>query len=96
MRWQLAAVIAVPAVIAALLGAVQIRSDVRNNVTSGRDQHLAVLDVAVVKLTQDLEGERDLSAGYAARKQAGPVPVTLAGARTATDAAAGPLEAVAP
>ena len=54
MRWRLAAVIAVPTVIAAALGAVQISSDVSNDVTSGRDQHLAVLDAAVVKLTQDL------------------------------------------
>jgi len=81
MRRRLAAVIAVPAVIAAVLGAVQISSDVSNEVASGRVQHLAVLDAAVVKLTQDLEDERDLSAGYAARRQAGPVPVTLANAR---------------
>ena len=43
---------------------------------------------AVVRLTQNLEDERDLSAGYLARGVAGPVPVTLADARTATDAAA--------
>jgi Nitrate and nitrite sensing len=93
MRWRLAAVIAVPTVIAAALGALQISSDVSNEVTSGRVQHLAVLDAAVVTLTQDLEDERDLSAGYAARRQAGPVPVTLADARAATDAAAGTVRA---
>ena len=82
MRWRLAAVIAVPAVIAAVLGALQISSDVSNAAASGRDQHLAQLDAAVVTLTQDLEDERDLSAGYAARRQAGPVPVTLADARS--------------
>ena len=88
MRWRLAAVIAVPAAIAAVLGALQISSDVSNAVASGRDQHLARLDAAVVTLTQDLEDERDLSAGYAARQQAGAVPVTLADARRATGAAA--------
>ncbi len=93
MRRRLAAVIAVPAVIAAVLGAVQISSDVSNEVASGRVQHLAVLDAAVVKLTQDLEDERDLSAGYAARRQAGPVPVTLANARAATGAAASTVRA---
>ena len=81
MRWRLAAVIAVPAAIAAVLGALQISSDVSNAVASGRDQHLARLDAAVVTLTQDLEDERDLSAAYVAREQAGAGPVTLADAR---------------
>ena len=93
MGRRLAAVIAVPAVIAAVLGAVQVSSDVSNAVACGRVQHLAVLDAAVVKLAQDLEDERDLSAGYAARRQARPVPVTLASARAATDAAAGTVRA---
>jgi hypothetical protein len=44
-------------------------------------------------LTQDLEDDRDLSAGYAARRPAGPVPVALASARTAADAAAGTVRA---
>jgi len=88
MRWRLAAVIAVPAVIAVGLGAVQISSDAALYAASGRDQHLAQTNAAVITLTQDLEDERDLSAGYAARGQAGPVPVTLADAHAATDAAA--------
>jgi hypothetical protein len=86
--WRLAAVLAVIAVIAAVLGALQISSDVGNAVTFGRDQHLAQLSAAVVTLTQNLEDERDLSAAYAARGEAGPVPVPLRQARTATDAAA--------
>ena len=89
--WRLAAVIAVSMVTA--LGALQISSDASNDVASGRDQHLAQLNAAVVKLTQDLEDERDLSAAYAARRQAGPVPLTLADARTATDAAASTVRA---
>jgi hypothetical protein len=88
VRWRLAAVIAVPTAVAAVLGALQISSDASNYVMSGRDQHLAQLNAAVVTLTQNLEDERDLSAAYVARGEAGPVPVTLADARTAPDAAA--------
>ncbi len=86
--WRLATVIAVIAVTAAVLGAPQISSAVSNDVTAGRDQHLARLNAAVVKLTQNLEDERDLTAAYAARGEAGPVPVPVADARTATDGAA--------
>jgi hypothetical protein len=86
--WRLAAVIAVSTVTAAMFCALQISSDAGNEVNYGRDQHLAQLNAAVVRLTQDLEDERDLSAAYAARRPAGPVPLTLAEARTATDAAA--------
>ena len=46
---RLAAVIAV---IAAVLGALQISSDAGNDVTFGRDQHLAQLNAAVVKLSR--------------------------------------------
>jgi hypothetical protein len=91
--WRLATVIAVPAVIAAVFGGQQISSDASNAATFGRDQHLAQLNAAVVRLTQNLEDERDLSAGYVARRGAGPVPVTLADARTATDAAARAVQA---
>ena len=79
--------------IAAVLGALQISSDAGNYVTFGRDQHLAQLNAAVVKLTQNLEDERDLCAGYVAHGEAGPVPVTLTDARTATDAAARTVQA---
>jgi hypothetical protein len=71
--WRLAAVIAV---IAAVLGALQISSEASNAVTFGRDQHLAQLNAAVVKLTQNLEDERDLSTAYAAHGGAGPVPAS--------------------
>ena len=86
--WRLAAVTAVIAVTAAVLGAPHISSAVSSDVTAGRDQHLARLNAAVVKLTQNLEDERDLTAAYAARGEAGPVPVPVADARRATDAAA--------
>jgi signal transduction histidine kinase len=66
VRWRLAAVIAVPTLIASALGAFLIYGDVNDWIASGRVQHLAELNASVVKLTQALEDERDLSAGYAA------------------------------
>jgi signal transduction histidine kinase len=66
VRWRLAAVIAVPTLIASALGAVLIYGDASTWIASGRIQHLAQLNASVVKLTQALEDERDLSAGYAA------------------------------
>jgi signal transduction histidine kinase len=68
VRWRLAAVIAVPTLIAAALGAFLIYGDVNNWIASGQVQHLAQLNASVVKLSQGLEDERDLSAGYAANR----------------------------
>jgi hypothetical protein len=87
--WRLAAIIAVPAVIAAVLGALQISGDVSSYAASGRVQHLARLDAAVITLTQKLEDERDLSAAYAAREDNGP----LTRVRAATDGAASAVRA---
>ncbi|HJZ01901.1 MAG TPA: nitrate- and nitrite sensing domain-containing protein, partial [Streptosporangiaceae bacterium] len=67
-----------------MLGALQISGDVSSYAASGRVQHLARLDAAVISLTEKLEDERDLSAAYAAREDNGP----LTRARAATDAAA--------
>ena len=89
VRWRLAAIIAVPAVIAAVLGALQISGVVSSYAASGRVQHLARLDAAVISLTQKLEDERDLSAAYAAREDNGP----LTRVRAATDAAASAVRA---
>jgi hypothetical protein len=88
VRWRLAVVIAVPVVIAVVLGALQISGVASAYVAAGRDQHLARLNAAVVTLTRDLEDERDLSAAYAASGQAGPVPLALARARADADTAA--------
>jgi len=89
VRWRLAAIVAVPAVIAAVLGALQISGDVNSYAATGRVQHLARLDAAVVTLSHKLEDERDLSAAYAAREGNGP----LTRARAATDAAASAVRA---
>jgi len=66
VRWRLVAIIAVPTLTAAALGSLQIYGDVSNWNAAGRVQHLAQLNAAVVGLSQALEDERDLSAGYAA------------------------------
>jgi len=62
--------IAVPTAIAAILGGLTIYSDIQGSAASGRVQHLAQLNASVVQLTQALEDERDLSAGYAANRGA--------------------------
>src|SRR5580692_6717612 len=74
VRWRLAALIAVPLLTAAVLGALTINGDVSNWQTTGRVQHLAQLNSAVVKYIQAVEDERDYSAaatanraGYSAR-----------------------------
>jgi signal transduction histidine kinase len=94
VRWRLAAMIAVPTAIAAILGGLTIYSDIQGAAASGRVQHLAQLNAAVVTLTQALEDERDLSAGYAADR--GPAGAGLLAqlktAQTATNNALIPVE----
>ncbi len=86
--------IAVPTAIAAILGGLTIFSDVQNTAASGRVQHLAQLNAAVVRLTQALEDERDLSAGYAADR--GPTGASilteLRAAQAKTNSALVPVE----
>jgi signal transduction histidine kinase len=87
VRYRLAACIAVPTLIAAALGSFLIYGDVNNWAASGRVEHLAQLNASVVKLTQALEDERDLSAGYAAfRSHGADVVGPLKTARATTDA----------
>jgi signal transduction histidine kinase len=57
-------------------------------VANGRTQHLAQLNASVVQLTQALEDERDLSAGYAANRAGNSAPVKAAQSATNTDAQA--------
>ena len=49
VRWRLAALIAVPLLTAAVLGALTINRGVSNWQTTGRVQHLAQLNIAMVK-----------------------------------------------
>jgi signal transduction histidine kinase len=84
VRWRLAAVIAIPTIAAAVLGAVQISSDASNYQAFGRVQTLANLNAAVVTLTQNLEDERDQTAGFVAGGRLG-AQTAVNHARNATD-----------
>ncbi len=89
VRWRLAAVIAVPTLTAAVLGALTIYGDVSNWQAAGRVQHLAQLNADTIKLSQALEDELNLSAAYAAeRPDDGTLAASLKQAQNATDSAA--------
>jgi signal transduction histidine kinase len=93
VRWRLAAVIAVPTLIAAFLGAFQIYAEASRSMGNGRTQHLAQLDASVVKLTQAVEDERDIAAGYAANRfAAAGVTSPLNQAQARTDSAANAVQ----
>src|SRR5215470_11132641 len=68
VRWRLAAVIAVPTLTAAVLGALTINTDVDNWQATGRVQHLAQLNADVNQLSQALEDELNSSAAFAATR----------------------------
>ena len=66
VRWRLAAVIAVPTLTAAVLGAVTIYGQVNNWQATGRVLHLAQLNADTIQFSQALEDELNVSAAYAA------------------------------
>src|SRR6185437_6841554 len=68
VRWRLAALIAVPLLTAAVLGALTIKGDVSNWQTTSRVQHLAQLNSAVVQYIQAVEDERDYSVASTANR----------------------------
>jgi signal transduction histidine kinase len=89
VRWRLAAIIAVPSLTAAVLGALTINGDVNNWQATGRVQHLAQLNADVVSLSQALEDELNVSAAYAAnRSNVGDLAGALKQVQNATDSAA--------
>jgi signal transduction histidine kinase len=89
VRWRLAAIIAVPSLTAAVLGALTINGDVNNWQATGRVQHLAQLNHAVVQFSQDLEDELNVSAAFAAtRPDSAALQTSLKKAQSNTDAAA--------
>ena len=90
VRWRLAAVIAVPTLTAAVLGALTINGDVNKWEATGRVQHLAQLNSDVVKYTQALEDELNLSAAFAATRTRsnGAYVADLKKAQNTTDSAA--------
>ena len=93
VRWRLAALIAVPLLTAAVLGALTINRDVSNWQTTGRVQHLAQLNGAVVKYIQAVEDERDYSVASTANR--GGLSARLRTARRVTDGAAAEVAALA-
>ena len=72
VRWRLAAVIAVPTLTAAVLGAVTIYGDVSNWQATGRVVHLAQLNADTIKYSQALEDE--LNASVRTRRPARTTP----------------------
>ena len=93
VRWRLAALIAVPLLTAAVLGAVTIYGDVSNWQTTGRVQHLAQLNSAVVKYIQAVEDERDYSVASTANRSG--FSAELRTAQHVTDGAATEVVALA-
>src|SRR5271165_650828 len=93
VRWRLAALIAVPLLTAAVLGAVTIAGDVSNWQTTGHVQHLAQLNSAVVKYIQAVEDERDYSVASTANR--GGFSARLRTAEHVTDGAAAEVVALA-
>jgi signal transduction histidine kinase len=89
VRWRLAAVIAVPTLTAAVLGALTINGDVNQWEATGRVQHLAQLNSDVVKYSQALEDELNLSAAFAATRtnNSGAYTADLKKAQNITDGA---------
>jgi len=93
VRWRLAALIAVPLLTAAVLGALTINRGVSNWQTTGRVQHLAQLDSAMAKYIQAVEDERDYSVASTANR--GAYSARLKTARHVTDGAAAQVAALA-
>ncbi len=93
VRWRLGALIAVPLLTAAVLGALTISGDVSNWQTTGRVQHLAQLNSAVVKYIQAVEDERDYSVASTANR--GGFSARLRTAQRVTDGAAAEVVALA-
>jgi signal transduction histidine kinase len=93
VRWRLAALIAVPLLTAAVLGALTINRGVSNWQTTSRVQHLAQLNSAVGKYIQAVEDERDYSVASTANRDG--YSARLRTARRVTDNAAAEVAALA-
>jgi signal transduction histidine kinase len=69
VRWRLFALVIVPTVAAIVLGLVRIEAANTTASNFGRISQLATLGQDFTALTQSVENERDLTAGYLASKQ---------------------------
>jgi hypothetical protein len=93
VRWRLAALIAVPLLTAVVFGALSINGDVGNWQATGRAQHLAQLNSAVIKYIQAVEDERDYSVASTANRAG--FSARLMTAQRVTDGAAAEVTALA-
>jgi signal transduction histidine kinase len=90
VRWRILALIVVPTLAAVILGGLRISSGVNSALADKRTQQLAQLNADVVSLTQNMEDERDLTAGYIARGRPGgtaPLHTALTNQQASTDEA---------
>jgi signal transduction histidine kinase/outer membrane murein-binding lipoprotein Lpp len=91
VRWRILALIVVPTLAAVILGGLRISSGASSALADKRTEQLAVLNSDVVRMAQNMEDERDLTAGFIA---AGRPPgnatlhVELTNQQSATDEAA--------
>jgi signal transduction histidine kinase/outer membrane murein-binding lipoprotein Lpp len=92
VRWRILALIVVPTLAAVILGGLRISSGASSALADKRTQQLAVLNADVVRLTQNMEDERDLMAGYIATSPSrpqgnSPLHTALTTQQSATDEA---------
>jgi signal transduction histidine kinase/outer membrane murein-binding lipoprotein Lpp len=90
VRWRILALIVVPTLAAVILGGLRISSGVNNALADKRTQQLAQLNADVISLTQNMEDERDLTAGYIAAGQpqgTSPLHTALTRQQASTDEA---------
>jgi signal transduction histidine kinase/outer membrane murein-binding lipoprotein Lpp len=80
VRWRILALIVVPTLAAVILGGLRISSAATSALADKRTENVAQLNADVVRLAQNMEDERDLTAGYiaAGRPQLGTNPLRLA------------------
>jgi signal transduction histidine kinase/outer membrane murein-binding lipoprotein Lpp len=92
VRWRILALIVVPTLAAVILGGLRISSGASSALADKRTQQVALLNADVVRLAQNMEDERDLTAGYiaAGRPKLGtnPLHVELINQQNATDESA--------
>ena len=90
VRWRLLALIIVPTVAAVILGGLRISSAASSAVAFKRTENLAVLNSNIIRLAQNMEDERDFTAGWiAAGRPLGTAPIytDLLNQRSQTDEA---------
>jgi signal transduction histidine kinase len=91
VRWRILALIVVPTLAAVILGGLRISSAATSALADKRTENVAQLNADVVRLAQNLEDERDITAGYiAAGRPTGnaTLHIELTNQQAATDEAA--------